>query len=138
MLYKDTAVTELVTLCLKIKLSVKVAVDLGTLSEVNKNLPENTDTADPLELFGCTCCLATTAFTVACVAAKALCNNALCMACLGVHSDWTTNNDAITDKFADLLTGVCHGNGGNFTVIHPDTAETAIKDGSSKALLELQ
>ena len=51
MLNKDTAVTELVTLCLKIKLSVKVVVDFCALSEVNENLPEDADTADPLELF---------------------------------------------------------------------------------------
>ena len=103
MLNKVTAVTEFVTLGLKIELAVKMAVDFVALSVVNKNLAENADTADPLELACKAGVPATTALTVACVAAKALGEDTLCMASARVDLDWALDNDTVVDEFADLL-----------------------------------
>ena len=100
---KDTAITEFITLSLKIELAVEMAINFLTLAVVSKDLTENADTADPLELLWATGILSTTALTVASVAAKALSLNALCVASFGMHPNWTANNDAISNQLTNLL-----------------------------------
>ena len=107
---QNPLVTELVTLSLKVKLPVKVTVDLLLLTVLRQSTADNTDTTDPLPLVAKTSVLSTTALTKATVTTKTLRNNALTVTSLRVHANWTTVDDAVVDKLTDLLTRVRHRN----------------------------
>ena len=135
---KDTLVPECVTLGLEVELPVQVSVDLLVLPALAKSPPENPDPADPLPLAVKSGILGTPALTVTTVPAEPLGLDPLPVAGLGVHADWPAVDDTVIDELTDLLTGVSHSNCGDFGFIHPNTAETALKDGSGKALLQLK
>jgi hypothetical protein len=55
-----------------------------------------------------------------------------------VDSDWLLDDEAVLDELSDSLSGVSKSNFAGFVRIEPDTALTALRNGSSKTSLELQ
>jgi len=56
----------------------------------------------------------------------------------GVDSDWLLDDQSILDKLSDSLSGVSKSDFAGFVRIEPDSALTALRNGSSKTSLELQ
>ena len=127
-----------VTLGQSVEVGIHMLVDLSSLTVLSQQSTKHTNATHPEKLLGDTGVHGTTALSVTSVVATSLGVVTNMHTGAGVHQLVLAHNQTVLDELTDVLAGVSEGDLVNLAGVHPHSALSALEDGSSKSLLELQ
>ncbi len=135
---KNSLVLVLITLSSHVEEMIDMVIDLSLLTILAEQSSENSLSSDPHDLSWHTSLSGTSALTWTHMSTLTLGSEVQSNSGSGVDSDWLLDDEAVLDKLSDSLSGVSKSDFAGFVRIEPDTALTALRNGSSKTSLELQ